>query len=286
MPVIQINHLQKNYGKHIGVTDVTFSVEEGEIFGFVGPNGAGKSTTIRALMGLIFPNGGSASIHGLDCSVKSKEIKAFTGYVPSDVRLYGAMRVGELLRRNDHFYRQAQSDSGRLCRLFGLETAKRFRELSTGNKKKLSIICALASGPKVVILDEPTNGLDPIMQKVLLEELKRMAATGITVLLSSHNLAEVQEYCDRVAFIKDGSIFRVSDLKEVVPMKIIQVTGGGEALPEGWELLRQEQNRRVFRAASDSRSMIAALSALSPDDFTVETESMEERFFSLYGTED
>ncbi len=287
MSVIQINHLQKNYGKHIGIKDVTFSVKEGEIFGFVGPNGAGKSTTIRTLMGFIFASSGSASICGLDCSMHSKEIKAFTGYVPSDVRLYENMRVSELLKRNDSFYGQSvQSESKRLSRLFDLDITKQFRELSTGNKKKVSVICALAPRPKVIILDEPTSGLDPIMQKVLFEELRRITADGVTVLLSSHNLAEVQEYCDRVAFIKDGSIIAVSDLKETaVPRKLIEVTGGGTVLPEGWELLKQEQGRRVFRTASDSRSIIAALSMLSPEDFTVETESIEERFWDLYGKE-
>ena len=287
MPVIQINQLKKYYGKHIGIKDVTFSIEEGEILGFVGPNGAGKSTTIRTLMGFIFPSGGSASICGLDCSKHSKEIKAFTGYVPSDVRLYNSMRVGELLRRNDSFCRrEVRSESERLSKLFDLDLSKRFWELSTGNKKKASVICALASKPKVVILDEPTSGLDPIMQKVLFEELRRMTADGVTVLLSSHNLAEVQEYCNRVAFIKDGSIIAVSDLKEAVrPGKLIEVTGGNAVLPEGWELLKHENGRRVFRTASDSRSIIEALSMLSPEDFTVGTESIEERFWDIYGKE-
>ncbi|MDD4493687.1 MAG: ABC transporter ATP-binding protein [Eubacteriales bacterium] len=285
MPVIQINRLKKAYGKHIGVKDVTFSVEEGEIFGFVGPNGAGKSTTIRTLMGFIFPDSGSASIFGLDCSQQSKEIKTFTGYVPSDVRLYGDMRVSELLKRNGDFFGQsAQSESDRLYRLFDLDITKRFRELSTGNKKKVSVICALASKPKVVILDEPTSGLDPIMQKTLFEELKSLTADGVTVLLSSHNLAEVQEYCDRVAFIKDGSVIAVTKLKEAAePSKLIEVMGGSNIIPEGWELLKEEQNRRLFRAVSDSRNIIEKLSLLSPEDFTVERESMEERFWDLFG---
>jgi ABC-2 type transport system ATP-binding protein len=285
VPVIEINNLRKYYGKNIGIKDVTFSVEKGEIFGFVGPNGAGKSTTIRTLMGFIFASSGTATICGLDCARKSKEIKSFTGYVPSDVRLYGSMRVGELLTRNARFYRGTeQSELDRLCRLFELDLTKRFHELSTGNKKKVSVICAIASKPKVVILDEPTSGLDPIMQKILFEELQHMTDDGVTVLLSSHNLSEVQEYCDRVAFIKEGSIIAVADLKEAAtPRKLIEVVGGSAVSPEGWELLKETQNSRVFRTSSDSRSIIATLSKLSPDDFTVETESMEERFWDLYG---
>ncbi len=288
MSVIQIDHLRKNYGEHVGIKDVTFSVEEGEIFGYVGPNGAGKSTTIRTLIGLIFSNSGSALICGLNCEKNSKDIKAFTGYVPSEVRLYGNMRVSELLKYNDGFYgKSVQDETNRLCQVFGVDTSKRFRELSTGNKKKVSVVCALAASPKVVILDEPTSGLDPIMQKALFEELGRMVASGVTVLLSSHNLAEVQEYCDRVAFIRDGTIIAVADLKQsAAPRKIIRVAGGNAVLPENLVLLKQEQGHRVFRTAVDSQGIIAALTELAPDDFTVETESMEERFWDLYGKED
>lgn len=288
MPVIQIEHLKKNYGKHAGIKDVTFSVNQGEIFGFVGPNGAGKSTTLKALMGLLFPSGGSASILGLDTVRDSKGIKAFTGYVPSDARLYPHMRVGELLRRNAAFYRADYGEeTRRLCRLFEVDLQKRFQELSTGNRKKVSILCALQPGPKVILLDEPTNGLDPVMQKLLFAELKERTARGATVLLSSHNLAEVQEYCGRVAFIKDGGIVAVTDLKEAAatPRKRVSVTGGG-ALPAGLELVVEDGQRRALRTALEGRALLEALTALNPEDFTVENESMEERFWSLYGEEE
>jgi ABC-2 type transport system ATP-binding protein len=286
--VIQVEHLQKNYGEHIGIKDVTFSAKEGEILGFVGPNGAGKSTTIRTLMGFIFASGGTASIGGFDCKKDSKEIKSFTGYVPSEVRLYGNMKVEELLYYNNLFYgKPVQQETSRLCRLFEVDRSKRFRELSTGNKKKVSIVCALGAKPKAVILDEPTSGLDPIMRKALFEELRRMVADGMTVLLSSHDLAEVEEYCDRVAFIRDGTIIAISDLmKAGTPRKIVRITGGGDGVPEGWDLIKKEQGRRVLRTAADSKSILAALSSLAPDDFTVENERMEERFWDLYGKED
>lgn len=287
MPVIQIERLQKNYGRHIGTKDVTFSVEQGEIFGFVGPNGAGKSTTLKALMGFILPSGGTASVCGLDVVRDSKKIKAFTGYVPSDVRLYPDMRIGELLRRNAAFYwGDYVAETKRLCDLFEIDTGKRFHELSTGNRKKVSILCALQPGSKVIILDEPTSGLDPAMQKALFAELKRQTEGGSTVLLSSHNLAEVQEYCGRVAFIKDGSILAVTNLAEVsAPRKIITVTGGG-ALPDGLELVKQEGRKRTLRSGLSGNALLDALASLTLEDFTVENESMEEYFWQLYGKEE
>ncbi|MDL2225046.1 ABC transporter ATP-binding protein [Eubacteriales bacterium OttesenSCG-928-M02] len=287
MAVIEIQNLQKSYGKHVGTRDVSFSVEQGEIFGFVGPNGAGKSTTIKALLGFIFAQGGTASICGLDVVKHTKEIKAFTGYVPSDVRLYPSMRVAELLRRNAAFYGGGYTaETKRLCTLFEIDTEKRFHELSTGNKKKVSIACALMPSPKVIILDEPTGGLDPVMQKVLFEELMRRTSAGATVLLSSHNLAEVEEYCTRVAFIRDGSILAVTDLRQAVARhKIITVVGGGAA-PKEWTLVREENGARVFRTAQAGGEVLRALAALAPEDFTVENESMEEYFWDLYGLED
>ena len=287
MAVVTIEHLHKSYGKHVGVRDVTLTVDEGEIFGFVGPNGAGKTTTLKVLMGFVFADGGAASICGLDVVKDTKKIKAFTGYVPSDVRLYADMRVKELFERNASFYRgDCAPETKRLCELFEVDAAKRFQELSGGNKKKVSIVCALMSKPRVVLLDEPTNGLDPMMQKKLFEELNRQTANGASVLLSSHNLAEVEEYCQRVAFIREGSILTVVDLrKSSAPRKILSVSGGASDIPEGLELLKEDGDTRVLRSTLNGTALINALTQLSPNDFTVENESMEERFWSLYGRE-
>lgn len=288
MAVIQIEHLEKRYGKHTGTRDVTFSVDEGEIFGFVGPNGAGKTTTLKVLMGFVFATGGSATICGLDVEKDTKKIKGFTGYVPSDVRLYAGMRVKELLRHNAAFYPgDCTHEANRLCALFGTDVDKRFHELSSGNKKKVSIICALMSRPKVIILDEPTSGLDPVMQKTLFEELKRQTLGGATVLLSSHNLAEVQEYCGRVAFIKDGTILAITDLtKSTGTEKVLTISGGSTIVPKGFELIKEDGSKRLFRCGLRGGALLRALVDIDPEDFTVENESMEERFWSLYGQEE
>lgn len=288
MDAIQINNLKKYYGKYLGIENVSFSVKEGEIFGFVGPNGAGKSTTIRILLNFIFPSGGSASICGKDVVKDSREIKKFTGYIPSDVRFYGDMTVGDLLRMSNGFYSDSQEEeTERLCQLFELDRKKKFHELSLGNKKKVAVVSALAATPKVLILDEPTNGLDPMMQKILFTELKNQSANGVSILLSSHNLGEVQEYCHRVAFIKKGGILAVTDLKEIrQPRKIVTTWGGKEIKHPELQLLDHKEEKRIFRYTGNNSILLKVLQEAGLEDFTVENESLEERFMELYGKEE
>ncbi len=287
MSVIAIEHLQKHYGKNLGVEDVSLAAEAGEILGFVGPNGAGKSTTIKILLSFIFADKGTATVCGLDAAKDSDKIKAFTGYVPSDVRLYGDFKIGELLSVNSRFYGQNHdSEISRLCDLFEVDRKKRFRELSTGNKKKISIICALAAQPKVLVLDEPTNGLDPMMQSALFAELKNQTSKGVCVLLSSHNLPEVQEYCDRVAFIKKGKILALTDLRDFVPGKIVTVTGCNSPIPDTVEILKRGEDMTVLRVDTEKIPLLSLLNELSPADFTVEKESIESRFMKLYAKEE
>ncbi|HHY83708.1 MAG TPA: ABC transporter ATP-binding protein [Clostridiales bacterium] len=289
MEAIRIQNLKKYYGKHLGIEDVTFSVNEGEIFGFVGPNGAGKSTTIRILLNFIFPDAGKASVLGKDAVKDSTAIKSFTGYVPSDVRFYGDMTAGEHLAVCSRFYKKSNDEeTERLCQLFGLDRTKKFSELSMGNKKKLAVICALSIKPKVLILDEPTNGLDPMVQRQLFSELKSQAASGTTILLSSHNLGEVQEYCNRVAFIKKGTILSVTDLSEKLRQsKIITIWGGeDEHFPEQFQLLEQSDNKRIFRYEGDSKQLLTIMQSFDCNDFTIENESLQERFLELYEREE
>jgi len=145
-------------------------------------------------------------------------------------------------------------------------------------------VCALAVKPKVLILDEPTNGLDPMMQKRLFTELKSQSANGVAVLLSSHNLGEVQEYCHRVAFIKQGKILAVTDLKEIrQPQKIVTIWGGKDITHPNMQLLEQKENKRVLRYQGDSASLLKLLHEADMEDFTIENESLEEQFMDLYG---
>ncbi len=287
MSIIEISHLKKYYGNSRGTEDVTFSVEKGEIFGFVGPNGAGKSTTLKALLNFIFPTDGTASIRGLDVVKNSLEIKRFTAYVPSDVRLYPDMTSEALFHHTLRYYGIRQTDEiGRLTKLFDLDHQKQMRSLSMGNRKKTAILSALLQNPEVILLDEPTNGLDPLIQVRLFDELKRRRAEGTTLLLSSHNLTEIQEYCDRVAFIKSGVITQVIDLKSaLVPEKIVTINGyhGFDPLKRlEIKIIRELPDQITFLYQGEPEQLVKALSETSVSDFNVQNRTLEERFMELY----
>lgn len=218
MSVIELKGLTKTYGSARGITDLSFTVEQGEIFGFIGPNGAGKSTTIRTMLGLIHPTSGSASIFGKDCLTHGAEIKREIGYLPSEVFYYDNMRVKDLLHYSASFYKKdCKARIHELAERMELDLTKKIDDLSLGNKKKVGIVQGLLHSPKLIILDEPTSGLDPLMQMRFFELLEEENKRGATILFSSHILSEVQRLCDRVAIIKEGRLMaleKISDLRE------------------------------------------------------------------------
>lgn len=213
MNIIEINNLTKSYGKSRGISDVSFNVEEGEIFGFIGPNGAGKSTTLRTLLALIHPTSGSATIFGKDCIKSAPEIAKELGYLPSEVFYYNNMKVIDLLKYSASFYKKDCSKRiTELAEIMNLDLNKKIDDLSFGNKKKVGIIQGLLHEPKLIILDEPTSGLDPLMQQKFFNLLKEENKKGTTILFSSHILSEVQKLCNRVAIIKEGKIIKVEKI--------------------------------------------------------------------------
>jgi ABC-2 type transport system ATP-binding protein len=220
MNVIETKGLTKYYGKTRAVTDLNLAVEEGEIFGFIGPNGAGKSTTIRTLLGLIYPTRGSATIFGKDIGRFGPEIKQEIGYLPSEVFYYDDMKAGELLKYSASFYNKDPAFmKQRIKQLAGslnLDLDKKIDDLSYGNKKKVGIIQGLLHEPKLIILDEPTGGLDPLMQQTFFELLREENKKGATILFSSHILGEVQRLCNRVAIIKEGKIIRTEKISSLM----------------------------------------------------------------------
>ena len=226
IPIIDITDLSKFYGKARGIEHINLEIGEGEIFGFIGPNGAGKSTTIRILMNLIFPTGGSARIMGMDVIRDTKKIKMQVGYIPSDASAYSSMNVNEFLSYCIRFY-NVQNGAQRISELsemFELDLTRQITDLSLGNRKKVSIIQSLLHSPKLLILDEPTTGLDPLMQSVFFELLHSENKKGMTIFFSSHILGEVQMFCKRVAIIKGGKIIQIEDIDNLRKKQLKKVS--------------------------------------------------------------
>ena len=223
--IIQVDRLTKSYGGKRGIIDVSFDVAEGEVFGFLGPNGAGKTTTIRILMALIRADRGTARIAGLDCWDESVEIKRLVGYVPGEPSLDPNLTGGQII---EYF---ANLRSGvdrtylkRLIDRFDLDTSRKFRQYSTGNKRKVVLIQAFMHRPRVLILDEPTSGLDPLNQQEFDAMVKEARDEGRTVFLSSHVLSEVEKTCTRVGIIRDGRLVRVGGVHELKDIKRYEIT--------------------------------------------------------------
>jgi ABC-2 type transport system ATP-binding protein len=217
--IIETKKLTKYYGKSLGIEGVDLEIKAGEIFGFIGPNGSGKSTTIRTLLGLIHPSGGKAKIFGKDITKFGPEINEEIGYLPSEVFYYDDMKVIDLLRYSGSFYKKSpgfiEKRINELADYLDLDLKKKIDDLSYGNKKKVGIIQGLLHQPKLIILDEPTGGLDPLMQQRFFDLLKEENKRGTTIFFSSHILSEVQKLCDRVAIIKDGKIIKVEEISRM-----------------------------------------------------------------------
>lgn len=193
MEAIQTVKLTKYYGTARGIIDLDLVVNKGEFFGFIGPNGAGKSTTIRTLLGLIAPTGGSAQIFGMDIRKAREAVLQRVGYLPSETVFYPGMKVKDVLKLSaDLRKKDCTTEAKRLCERLQLDTGRRVAELSLGNRKKVAIVCALQHMPELLILDEPTGGLDPLIQKEFFDILQERNKAGTTIFLSSHVLSEIQ----------------------------------------------------------------------------------------------
>lgn len=287
--MIEIKNLTKYYGKSRGIDDISFRVEEGEIFGFIGPNGAGKSTTIRLLLGLIFPTSGSASIFGKDCHKHGPEIRREVGYLPSEVFYYDKMKVHELLKYSAKFYKKDCSKRIKeLTEIMELDVNRRIEDLSYGNKKKVGIVQGLLHSPKLIILDEPTSGLDPLMQQKFFQIIADENKKGTTVLFSSHILSEVQEMCTRVGIIKEGKMIKVEDMKTLREdnYKKISVKGGQAlgldlSIPGITEVQTGEDQLNFFYKGNIN-SIIRLIGSRDVKDVLIEEPTLEEIFMHYY----
>ncbi len=205
--VIEIRGLTKYYGKNRGVTDVSLSVGERDIFGFLGPNGAGKSTTIRSMLGFLKFQKGEIRILGMDSKKDHEKIMAAVGYMPSEAWFYGSMRAGDVIRYAAEVRGlDCREEAEKLCGRLKLDPGRRIKELSLGNRKKVSIVCAMQHRPRLLIFDEPTSGLDPLIQKHFFEMVHEYVEQGAACLLSTHVLSEVNKYCKHAAIMREGRL--------------------------------------------------------------------------------
>jgi ABC-2 type transport system ATP-binding protein len=233
--ILQTSRLTKSYGSSRGILDVTFAIEEGEVFGFLGPNGAGKTTTMRVLMGLLRPTSGSATLIGHDCWQESTAIKKFVGYLPGEFTFDAGMRGAQILEYLGHLRGGVnQAYLRELVERLGFDPGKRFREYSRGNKQKLGLIQAFMHKPRVLILDEPTSGLDPLNQQEFYKMAAEARAGGSTIFLSSHVLPEVERTCDRVAIIREGRLVKIDHVSSLKDLRQhdIEITFPGSASKE------------------------------------------------------
>lgn len=269
--VVEISHMTKNYGKHRGVTDLSLTVEQGRIFGFLGPNGAGKSTTIRAMLGFIRFDSGQIQLFGKDIRRHREEILAQVGYMPSEAMFYPTMKVKEVIRLAARVRGlDCAQEAGRLCERLQVDTEKKIRELSLGNRKKVSIVCAMQHRPRLFVFDEPTSGLDPLMQTIFFQLIREYVDQGATCMLSTHVLPEVKRYCDHVAIMKEGQlqcVETVANLTKARAKRIKWVRDG-----------RQEE----FLYDRDLNELYRELEGHDITELLIEEPSLEEAFIEYY----
>jgi len=291
---IETSGLTKYYGRDRGIIDLGLSIEEGEIFGFIGPNGAGKSTTIRTLLGLIFPTSGIGRIFGLDIIKNSKEIKKRIGYLPAEVNYYHKMDVRELLSYSARFYDvDCESRIEELAETFALDLDRKIIDLSRGNQKKVSILQSLIHKPRLLILDEPTGGLDPLMQAKFFETIREENDRGTTIFFSSHTLSEVQKMCRRVAIIKEGRIVAVEDIESLRkkqlrkiqvefdhPIRINEIECDGIINPS------IENNTLRFMFSNQISVLLASVAGKWIKDLIIEEPTLEEIFMHYYSDDE
>ena len=282
MSIIEVQNLKKNFGKTFAVDGISFSVEKGEIFGFLGPNGAGKTTTIRCLMDFIRPTEGTIKI----------EDKKDIGYLPGNVRLYDGW-TGEDHMKFIEGIRGKSERADELINKLDFNPKIKTKTLSSGNKQKLGLILALMYDPKLLIMDEPTVGLDPLLQNKIYEILEDLKSKGTTIFMSSHNLPEVERLCSRVGIIKDGKIIALEDIGKLHAKRIhiVTVVFSGkfdkkdfdfdgvkvsEVLPDGL----------VIKVKDDINILIKKLSNYNLKDINISHATLEEVFLEFYARKD
>jgi ABC-2 type transport system ATP-binding protein len=292
MNVIETEKLTKSYGPHRGIVEVDLSVAQGEVFGFLGPNGAGKTTTIRTLLDLIRPTSGVARVFGIESSADPVAIHRRIGYLPGEFALYDRLTGAQTIRYFanlrggvDPAYQAA------LVERFDLDPSRRFREYSKGNKQKVGLVIALQHRPDLLILDEPTAGLDPLVQQSFFGALRELIAEGRTAFVSSHILSEVEKSCDRVAIIREGRLVKVDTVEGLRDLAHHQVElrFAGPVPETAFSALAGVSNVQVddhvlrLRVNGPITPVVQAAARYELLDFVSREPSLEETFLAQYG---
>lgn len=287
MQAIKLDGVTKLYGDKKGIIDVSFEVKAGEIFGFLGPNGAGKTTTIRCIMDFIRPQKGVITVVGHNAQSNSVAAKKLIGYLPAETQLYPKWTGREHL----DFYQSTRNlkKSPNIAKQLGLDLDIQSHNLSTGNRQKLALVLAMLGKPKLVIMDEPTKGLDPLLQQEIYEILKDYRRQGGTVFVSSHNLPEVEKICDRVGVIKDGSIVANKTMADIRSMSIHIVTiissqslRTKDFASQQVTILHQSDKQLILKVKGDLNKVIAATAKYPIKDLEVTHANLEDIFMEYY----
>jgi len=287
--ILETKDLTKFYGKSRGIEDVSLKIEKGQVFGFIGPNGSGKSTFIRTILGLILPTDGEAQLFGVDALKKGVQVREKIGYIPSEINYYNGMNAKELLHYSASFYKNVDFKKiDQLAERFELNLEKDIEDLSFGNKRKVALIQSVLHEPELLILDEPTGGLDPLMQNRFFELLQEEQKKGTTIFFSSHILSEIQRICQRAAIIKEGKIVKEEDIQELMKKQMKNCRLVFKEKPENIQLPENAQkenwvdNKLSFEyigAVSDLMKWIAKQDLL---DVTIEEPTLENIFMNYY----
>lgn len=291
MAMLEVQDLSRNYGQNRGIFDVTFSVDEGEVFGFLGPNGAGKTTTIRHLMGFLKPEAGRCSIGGLDCWNHRADISAGLGYIPGEIAFFDDMSGLELLRFLGSYRGLGSNNRTKeLLDRFELDATGPLKKMSKGTKQKVGIVAAFMNDPAVLILDEPTSGLDPLMQLRFIDLILEEKARGKTILISSHMFEEVERTCHRVTIIREGrlvAIDSVAALKEAQLKRFIitldSVASAAAFAAEHLNVERVVDNQVTVIIRGDLQELIAIMNRYSVMNISTPSQSLEDIFIAYYG---
>ena len=286
--ILEIKNLTKYYGKTLGVKNLSLTLNEGEIFGFIGPNGAGKSTTIRLVMNLIEKNEGQVFINGKEFDKDDIETKKIIGYLPSEINLYEDLTVKEILNYHESFYESdIHENRCNLVKRLKLDESKKIEDLSLGNLKKLGIVLAFMHNPKILILDEATSGLDPIMQQEFYNMLKEEKENGTTIFYSTHVLSEVSKICDRVGIIKNGNLLKIETIDEMKNKNLTYITIESDEIDEIIKDLNLDielkNNKSIkFKNEKDIDSLVKKLSNYKIDRLLIEEGTLEDIFLHYY----